>query len=577
MDFKEKYIKYKKKYIAKKKEILAGSEKGTKPPSYGTFYFNYSFFDNFNSKIRDEENILNNRFEMIEYGEAIDIASIRNDEEPDFDFYYSKWISWMNVYNQANIRFNNSLEDYDDPKFKLFSTESFINSEMLQELIIKYQEEYKEEYWTNNEKPNFIELYDINNISFIQKIKFELNAKVIIIGDIHSSLHSCLGILLDNKDEYFEEESDMILKPNHYIIFLGDLVDRGPYSMEILVLIFGLKNKNFDNVFIINGNHEEYTTYRSLGYMTRDHGFVFERIGLEKEYEEQWDNVTDYEVITSCDINIILFMLPSCIYLSVHDKFYHFSHGAFDPKFGGVPPYSREPLLISPRPTRKSLPSILDSLSDSSKAKDSTKKQMVLSDFLESDKKFHLIKIWQHGEKYSSNYKWGDFDNTVYWLDKNHDRDPTGNLGILRMGINATKDYMEKNNIINLITGHQDQRPLSFLLENVTDKFISYPDEKYNLHTFDFPGTDEINKLFTNIEEILKKSHLEKSDTDEIKELFNKIHQLSNERFRIKIEPSEFLALITSTATISRFLKEMEAIPQYNSFLFNKVFLELIL
>ena len=48
MDFKEKYIKYKKKYIAKKKEILAGSEKGTKPPSYGTFYFNYSFFDNFN-------------------------------------------------------------------------------------------------------------------------------------------------------------------------------------------------------------------------------------------------------------------------------------------------------------------------------------------------------------------------------------------------------------------------------------------------------------------------------------------------------------------------------------------------
>ena len=52
------------------------------------------------------------------------------------------------------------------------------------------------------------------------------------------------------------------------MFFLGDLVDRGPYSIEILLIVFQLKVKNPNNVHIINGNHEDIDTYQRYGFDT---------------------------------------------------------------------------------------------------------------------------------------------------------------------------------------------------------------------------------------------------------------------------------------------------------------------
>lgn len=149
-------------------------------------------------------------------------------------------------YNNIQILFTNLKYKYDD-KFRQ---------------LLKYTQDPKEDkYFINNPDID----YNYPTTSYYQKVNTTSNKteKICIIGDIHSSLASLCEILLILRDEKKYFQSDLSnnkkrnkLKDNHYIFFLGDLIDRGPYSIEILCIVFGLKYLNFDNIFIIKGNHE---------------------------------------------------------------------------------------------------------------------------------------------------------------------------------------------------------------------------------------------------------------------------------------------------------------------------------
>lgn len=65
-----------------------------------------------------------------------------------------------------------------------------------------------------------------------------------IVGDIHGSFHDLLRIL------NFIEENDS------KVLFLGDFVDRGNFSIECVTILFALKIVRPDNFFLIRGNHE---------------------------------------------------------------------------------------------------------------------------------------------------------------------------------------------------------------------------------------------------------------------------------------------------------------------------------
>ena len=68
---------------------------------------------------------------------------------------------------------------------------------------------------------------------------------VIIIGDLHGHLFELASII--NSFGY---------PPNHKYVFLGDYIDRGQFSLELLVFVFLLKYKFRRNVILIRGNHE---------------------------------------------------------------------------------------------------------------------------------------------------------------------------------------------------------------------------------------------------------------------------------------------------------------------------------
>jgi hypothetical protein len=66
-----------------------------------------------------------------------------------------------------------------------------------------------------------------------------------VIGDIHGNFHDLLRIL-----------ARIGAHPKHPVVFLGDYVDRGDYSVEVVLLLFTLKVNFPEEFFFIRGNHE---------------------------------------------------------------------------------------------------------------------------------------------------------------------------------------------------------------------------------------------------------------------------------------------------------------------------------
>ena len=89
-------------------------------------------------------------------------------------------------------------------------------------------------------------------------LDFNLNdnkEKVYIIGDIHGNLESLLKIV-----ELIEKNNPL------FVIFLGDIVDRGSKQLECLIVILALKQLYPLKFFILKGNHETLEMNRVYGF-----------------------------------------------------------------------------------------------------------------------------------------------------------------------------------------------------------------------------------------------------------------------------------------------------------------------
>ena len=78
-----------------------------------------------------------------------------------------------------------------------------------------------------------------------EKNLLELKYPVTVVGDIHGQFYDLLK-LLDLAGD---------VSSNKYL-FLGDYVDRGSFSIEVLLVLFSLKLNFPQNIFMIRGNHE---------------------------------------------------------------------------------------------------------------------------------------------------------------------------------------------------------------------------------------------------------------------------------------------------------------------------------
>jgi len=149
----------------------------------------------------------------------------------------------------------------------------------------------------------------LKDIDYIKKIEVNSNEKIIIFGDFHGSYHTffrhmsrlhLLGVLDFDKFKINE---------GYRLIFLGDIVDRGEYSIEILEILFKFMiNDDNDRLLINRGNHEEIETN--------------ERYGLEKEVNKKFDNPHIFG-----SINAIFTFLPTGVIINHKEDSFWLCHG----------------------------------------------------------------------------------------------------------------------------------------------------------------------------------------------------------------------------------------------------------
>lgn len=127
--------------------------------------------------------------------------------------------------------------------------------------------------------------------NFIHKLIPNPGSQFIIVGDLQGAFHS----LVCNVGKWIElgilNADFKIVKPDVRIVFIGNLVDRSPLSMEALSLVMRLMEENPDMVFVLRGNHEYKNYWHDYGFKQE---LMIRAVAVSKEAIPLGDTVNKF-------------------------------------------------------------------------------------------------------------------------------------------------------------------------------------------------------------------------------------------------------------------------------------------
>lgn len=125
----------------------------------------------------------------------------------------------------------------------------------------------------------------VSNIFMREPVIIRKNFPCIILGDIHGHILDLLRV--------FKEFGP---PPKHNYVILGDMVDRGEFSLETITLVFVLKALYPENVILIRGNHE-FREMNATGGFAAQVNQMYDRLDIFEMFNEAFNNLSIAAVI----------------------------------------------------------------------------------------------------------------------------------------------------------------------------------------------------------------------------------------------------------------------------------------
>jgi serine/threonine-protein phosphatase PP1 catalytic subunit len=146
-----------------------------------------------------------------------------------------------------------------------------------------------------------------------QDVFLHLKAPITICGDIHGQLHDLLRV--------FKQQGT---PPDTPYLFLGDYVDRGDKSIEVVALLLAFKVMYPCSIFLLRGNHECPDTNGRYGFREECVEYIAKNAFREEEGVEAINGDTLWTIF-----NRVFQWLPLCA--SVENRVFCV-HGGLSPK-----------------------------------------------------------------------------------------------------------------------------------------------------------------------------------------------------------------------------------------------------
>lgn len=144
---------------------------------------------------------------------------------------------------------------------------------------------------------------NVRDVFKMEPAVLQVEGEFVIVGDLHGSISSLLRIF-----------DRLGYPPQRSYIFLGDYVDRGVFSCDVLFMLFSLKVLFPSHVYMIRGNHE-------CESLTAYYGF-------KKECRKRFNTVVYYDAVDTfeflpiaCVVNDRTLCVHGGISPSVNDIF----------------------------------------------------------------------------------------------------------------------------------------------------------------------------------------------------------------------------------------------------------------
>ncbi|KAK0424141.1 hypothetical protein QR680_008510 [Steinernema hermaphroditum] len=166
-----------------------------------------------------------------------------------------------------------------DPEPVKKKTKVSFKSVVKAHLAVDYEVKPDEEFQLNYDLNELNEILDMAKNVFIKEpTLLEVSVPVNICGDTHGQFGDVRQIF---------SACGFPFKSRY--LFLGDYVDRGPNSLEVIVFLFSLKIKFPKHIYLLRGNHELRNINKVYGF----HADLRDRFRQHNEYDKLYKKFND--------------------------------------------------------------------------------------------------------------------------------------------------------------------------------------------------------------------------------------------------------------------------------------------